>query len=429
MSLLRAILRRPEPSDAAPKRKTTAASTEAERTTDTRFPKVVGPADAMLYATVIALIAFGVVMVYSASAVFASARYDNGYFFLVRQGVFAIVALPMIVAIARVDYHRYRPLTYPLLAGVVGLLLVTAFGLGHSAGGAARWIALGPIHIQPAEVAKVTLIFWLAQSLSKKREKIRSFSIGFLPHVLGAGFLMLLCLKQPDFGSAVMIGALTFILLFTAGARLGYILGAVMLAAPIVYGLIASSPYRLRRFESFLAPFENRQGAGYQVAESLLSFGSGGLDGVGIGDSRQKLFYLPEAHTDFISAIIGEELGFIGIAVLIAAFLLVFGRGLRTAFKAVDEYGAYLAIGITMFLGIQAFTNLAVAMGMLPTKGLVLPFISYGGSSLLVNSAAVGVLLNISRPREPVVAGEVGTDSADRATPARALSPPQGGMA
>ena len=299
-------------------------------------PKVVGPADALLYGAVIALIAFGVVMVYSASAVFASQRYDNGYFFLVRQGIFALVALPMIVAIARVDYHLYRKLTYPILAGVVALLLVTALGFGHSAGGAARWISLGPVHIQPAEVAKLALILWLAYSLSKKREKIKTFSVGFLPHVLGAGLLMLLCLKQPDFGSAVMMGALMFILLFAAGARLGYILGAVLAAAPIVYGLIASSPYRLRRFEAFLAPFQNRRGAGYQVAESLLSFGSGGLTGVGLGDSRQKLFYLPEAHTDFISAIIGEELGFIGISVLVAVFLLVFGRGLRTAFKAVD---------------------------------------------------------------------------------------------
>ncbi len=369
---------------------------------DTSLPKVIGPADAILYGTIIALIAFGVVMVYSASAVVASQRYDNGYFFLIRQGIFALVALPLIVAVARIDYHRYRPLTYPMLAGVVGLMLVVAIGFGHSAGGAERWIALGPIHVQPAEVAKVALIFWLAYSLSKKRDKIKSFSVGFLPHVLMAGVLMILCLRQPDFGSAVMIGMLTFVLLFAAGARIGYILGAILCALPIVYVLVTSSAYRMRRIQSFLAPFENRQGAGYHVSESLLSFGSGGLSGVGIGDSRQKLFYLPEAHTDFIGAIVGEELGLIGILVLIAAFLIVFIRGVRTAFRAVDEYGTYLAVGITMFLGMQAFTNLAVVMGMLPTKGLVLPFISYGGSSLLVNSAAIGVLLNVSRPRAKV---------------------------
>ncbi|MGE3636539.1 MAG: putative lipid II flippase FtsW, partial [Sandaracinaceae bacterium] len=359
----------------------------------------VGPADAVLYGAVIALIAFGVVMVYSASSVFASQRYEDGAFFLVRQGVFALIALPLIVAIARIDYHRYRALTYPILAVVVGLMMVTALGFGHSAGGAARWIAVGPIHIQPAEMAKVAVIFWLAYSLSKKREKVKTFSVGFLPHVLGAGALMLLCLKQPDFGSAVMIAMLTFVLLFTAGARLGYILGAALIAIPTVYLLVVTTPYRMARIEGFLDPFGHRQGTGYHVAESLLSFGSGGVFGVGLGDSRQKLFYLPEAHTDFISAIIGEELGLIGILVIVTVFLLVFVRGMRIAWSAVDDYGTYLAVGITMFLGMQAFTNLAVAMGMVPTKGLVLPFISYGGSSLLVNAAAVGVLLNVSRPR------------------------------
>ena len=396
----------------------------AEPSTDKRegkaksgLPEVTGPADAVLYGTVIALIAFGVVMVYSASSVFASQRYDNGYFFLMRQGIFALIALPMIVALARIDYHRYRALTYPLLAGVVALLLVTALGFGHSAGGAARWIAIGPVHVQPAEMAKVALIFWLAYSLSKKRERIKTFSVGFLPHVLVAGMLMLLCLKQPDFGSAVMMGALTFILLFTAGVRLGYILGATILVAPIVYALVMGVEYRRLRLTAFLDPFGTRQGAGYQVAESLLSFGSGGFSGVGLGDSRQKLFYLPEAHTDFISAIVGEELGFLGLALLITAFLVVFVRGMKAALAAVDEYGTLLAVGITMFLGMQAFINLAVAMGMLPTKGLVLPFISYGGSSLLVNSAALGVLLNVSRPRKAVDAGAVGSREEGRARP------------
>ncbi|MGF1465746.1 MAG: putative lipid II flippase FtsW [Sandaracinaceae bacterium] len=363
------------------------------------YPPVVGPADALLYGAVIALIAFGVVMVYSASAVFASHTYGSGAYFLIRQGIFAVVALPLIVVVARVDYHHYRPWTYPILAGVVALMLFVALGFGHTAGGASRWITVGPIHVQPAEMAKVALIFWLAYSLSKKGLKVKTFTVGFLPHVLVAAFLMFLCLRQPDFGSAAMIGVLTFILLFSAGAKVGYILGAGILAAPLAYALIVSSPNRMRRIQAFMAPFEHRRGAGYQVSESLLSFGSGGLTGVGLGDSRQKLFFLPEAHTDFISAIIAEELGFVGVVLLVGCFCLVFGRGLLAAWRAVDEYGAYLAFGISMFLALQAFTNLAVAMGMIPTKGLALPFISYGGSSLLVNSAAVGVLLNISRPR------------------------------
>ncbi len=235
---------------------------------------------------------------------------------------------------------------------------------------------------------------------------MRSFTVGFLPHLMMAGLLMLLCLKQPDFGSAVMIGLLTFVLLFTAGARVGYILLAVLLAAPVAWALVTNSPYRMRRIQAFLEPFEHRYDVGYQIAESLMSFGAGGATGVGIGDSRQKLFFLPEAHTDFISAIVGEELGFVGVLCLILAFTALVYRGLRVAMRAVDEYGCYLATGITVFVGLQAFTNLAVAMGMVPTKGLVLPFISYGGSSLLVNCAAIGILLNVSRRREDAELGE-----------------------
>ena len=371
-------------------------------------PRLVGPADALLTGAIVALVAFGVVMVYSASAVYASSEYDDGQHFLIRQGVFALLGLFVMIAAAKIDYHRYRALTYPILAGSVVLLLVVALGFGRSAGGATRWIQLGPINVQPAEIAKVAMILWLAYSLSKKRLHIRSFTVGFLPHALIAGLMMLLCLRQPDFGSAVMIGLLTFILLFSAGAKTGYLLGSILLAAPVVYALIATSPYRMRRIQAFLDPFAHRYDVGYQISESLMSFGSGGATGVGIGDSRQKLFFLPEAHTDFISAIIGEELGFVGIVALLLVYVLVVMRGLRAAFQAADDYGAYLAIGVTMFIGAQAFTNLAVAMGMLPTKGLVLPFISYGGSSLLVNCAAVGILLNVSRPREvaPGVAEE-----------------------
>jgi cell division protein FtsW len=366
-------------------------------------PRVIGPADAVLTGAVLALVCFGVVMVYSASAVLAYSRYDNGQHFLMRQGSYALLGVIAMVVLARFDYHRLRPLTYPMLLGSLVLLCMTAFGFGKSAGGASRWIEIAGVHVQPAEIAKVAMICWLAYSLSKKRERIRSFSVGFLPHLLVAVVLMMLCLEQPDFGSAVMVGLLTFVMLFTAGARLGYMLAAALLALPIVYHLIAGSEYRMRRITAFLSPFEFRYGAGYQIAESLMSFGAGGVSGVGIGDSRQKLFFLPEAHTDFISAIIGEELGFVGFALMVLAYLLVLQRGLRAGLRAVDEYGTYLAVGISMFVGLQAFTNLAVALGLLPTKGLVLPFVSYGGSALLVNCAAVGILLNVSRPRQPAL--------------------------
>ena len=399
----RSVVRSPRqsrPPAAAP------AAAPAKLTRRMRIPKVVGSGDAVLTAAVLALIAFGVVMVYSASAVYANRQFDNGQFYLVRQGIYACLGIFVILVLARFDYHRFqnKALTYAALGGCTLLLLLVVLGAGHSAGGARRWLQIGPINLQPAEITKLAIILWLAYSLAKKRTQIRSFTVGFLPHLLVSGFLMLLCLKQPDFGSAVMIGVLTMLLLFAAGVRVGYIVCSIAIAAPAAWALIASSPYRMRRIQAFLEPFEHRYDVGYQIFESLVSFGAGGVTGVGIGDSRQKLFFLPEAHTDFISAIIGEELGLVGVIAVLLTFSLVVVRGLMTAYRACDEYGTLLAFGITMFVGLQAFTNLAVAMGMLPTKGLVLPFISYGGSSLLVNCAAVGILINISRRREPLPA-------------------------
>jgi cell division protein FtsW len=356
-----------------------------------------GPVDVTLAATLVGLIAFGVVMVYSASAVYANNMFGDGHHFVVRQTIFAAAAFVVLVVSARLNIGLLRRSTYPLLLMSIVLMVAVALGFGRNAGGATRWLAVGPVNVQPAELAKLAMIMWLAHSLAKKSNQMRTFSIGFLPHVLVAGLLMLLCLAQPDFGSAVMIALLTFVVLFAAGAKAGYLLGCVLLAIPVGYAAIASSPYRMRRIQAFLEPFEHRQGAGYQITESLMSFGSGGWTGVGLGDGRQKLLFLPEAHTDFISAIIGEELGFIGIVLLCAAFGWVVFRGLRAAWRAQDEYAGYLAVGMTLFIGLQAFTNLAVAMGLLPTKGLALPFVSYGGSSLLVNAAAAGIILNTSR--------------------------------
>jgi cell division protein FtsW len=360
-------------------------------------PIVPGPVDVSLAATLIGLIAFGVVMVYSASAVYASSMFGNGHHFLIRQAVFAGAAFVVLAVFSHIRVDWLRRATYPVLLLAVLLMLAVAVGLGRSAGGATRWLALGPVNVQPAELAKLAMIMWLAHSLAKKAHRVRTFSIGFLPHVIVAGLLMLLCLAQPDFGSAVMIALLTAVVLFAAGARAGYLLGGVLLALPVGYAAIASSPYRMRRIKAFLEPFEHRQGAGYQITESLMSFGSGGWTGVGLGDGRQKLLFLPEAHTDFISAIIGEELGFLGVLLLCAAFAWLVLRGLRAAWRVQDEYAGYLAVGMTLFIGLQAFTNLAVAMGLLPTKGLALPFVSYGGSSLIVNAAAAGIILNISR--------------------------------
>jgi cell division protein FtsW len=405
--LRRALGREAAFDDAASSRRTVgpgeaaaAAEEFSTRAGHAALPEVTGPADGVLTGAVIALVCFGVVMVYSASAVLAYSRHDDGQHFLVRQSIYALLGLFGMIVLARFDYHRLHMLSRPILVGTLLLLGATAFGLGKSAGGASRWIELGPVHIQPAEVAKIAMICWLSYSLSKKtRERIRSFKFGFLAPMPASLLVIWLCMKQPDFGSAVMVGLLTFVLLFTAGARLSYILGASALALPIIHHVVMGSEYRVRRITAYLSPFQYRYDEGYQIAESLMSFGSGGLTGIGIGDSRQKLFFLPEAHTDFISAIVGEELGFVGFALMVLAYLVVLQRGFRAAFRAVDDYGTYLAVGVTMFVGLQAFTNLAVALGLLPTKGLVLPFVSFGGSALLVNCAAIGILLNVSRPR------------------------------
>lgn len=388
-------------------------------------PRAVGPADLVLAATVVVLIALGVVMVYSASAVYAERHFHNAQHFLVRQALFALVGIPLSVAVARFDYHRWRPLTYPILAVALSLLVVTALGFGRSVNGAARWIPVGPINIQPAELSKLALVLWLAHSLSKKQERIKSFSIGFLPHLLFAGVFVVLCLRQPDFGSAVMLVLLTFIMMFLAGARVGYILGAVLAALPVAYMLVTSAAYRMRRIHAWLDPFRYRQDIGYQISESLMSFGSGGVSGVGLGDGRQKLFFLPEAHTDFISAIIGEELGFIGITLVIVGFAIITVRGVRAAWKAHDDYGSLLAFGITMFIVAPAFVNLGVAMGLVPTKGLALPFLSAGGSALLSNCLAVGILFNVSRAREEADAPR---PSRVATAPPRAASPAEPGL-
>jgi cell division protein FtsW len=347
-----------------------------------------GSVDTVLAAAVIGLIGFGVVMVFSASTIEATVTFRDPYYFLKKQGTYALLALAVMTLASRVDYHRLRPLTYPVLGGVTVLLVLSVVGFGHTGGGAARWLRLGPINIQPSEAAKLALILWLGYSLAKKQDQVKSFSIGMLPHFLMAGVLMLLCLKQPDFGGALVLLLLTFTMLFVAGARLGYLLGAMILGAAVGAWLIRSKAYRWERVLAWFNMAEHRQ--------SVMSFGSGEVHGLGLGKGLQVL-YLPEAHTDFVSAIVGEELGFLGILALCLTYLVIVSRGVRAALRAQDEYGAYVAFGIAVLFGLQALINLAVAMAMLPTKGLTLPFVSYGGSSLLVSAAAMGILLNVSR--------------------------------
>ncbi|UQA63548.1 putative lipid II flippase FtsW [Polyangium aurulentum] len=359
---------------------------------------VLGPVDSVLAAVVIALIGFGVVMVYSASAIEATVRYHDAQFFLKRQGVYALAAITGMWVVSRFDYRKLKPFTYPILATVTLMLLLCVAGLGHKAGNAYRWIAFGPVHVQPAEMAKLGIVLWLSYSLSKKQDQIKSFSVGFLPHLIVVGILIMLCLKQPDFGSSVVLLFLTFTMLFVAGARVPYIAAFTMLLGLGAAVLVRFSSYRYARYLAFIDMDNHRQDLAYQPFQSVMSFGSGGFSGMGLGKGLQVL-YLPEAHTDFISAIIGEELGFLGILGLCAAYLVIVSRGVKIALEAADDYGSFIAFGISTLFGVQVLVNLSVAMAILPTKGLTLPFLSYGGSSLLVNGAAVGILLSISRPR------------------------------
>lgn len=355
------------------------------------------PFDPILLGAALALTALGLVMVYSASAVTAQEKMGDAFFFLRRQAVAAVLGLGVMVAVLRLGYRRLARLSYPLLLGAVVLLvLVLIPGVGTVVGGARRWIRVGGFGLQPAEVAKLAWIVYLAYSLAKKREKVATFSVGFLPHLLSAGVLVALCLREPDFGSSVALLFLLFVLLFAAGTRLSYLIGSILLAIPVGWHLISSSPYRLNRFMAFIDPMAHRHAAGYQVVESLMSIGSGGLTGLGLGDGRQKLFFLPEAHNDFIAAIIGEELGLVGIALVVGLYAVIVWRGIRASLAASEPFGTYLGLGITALIGFQAVVNMGVSMALLPTKGLTLPFVSYGGSSLVMMLAALGALLSIS---------------------------------
>ena len=357
--------------------------------------------DRVLCGAVLILAAFGSVMIFSAGAVFAARRYGDAFYFLKRELIYALLGLIAFTIALRVDYSVYRRLAYPLLFASL-LSLAAVLKVGSRAGGAIRWFRLGPLSFQPGELAKFALCVYLATLLARKAEKVRDFSVGFLPPLVVTGLMMGLLLKQPDLGTAVIFGLVALGSLFIAGTRTSYLILAVLVAAPVGWKFIVSTPFRMRRMLAFLDPWAFRRDVGYQITESLISVGSGGVFGLGLGDGRQKLFFLPEAHTDFILSIVGEELGLMGVSFVIVAFAVVVWRGLRAATRARDLFGSYLAFGISAMFGLQALINIGVVLGSLPTKGLPLPFISYGGTSLVVSLFMAGVLANISaRNPEP----------------------------
>jgi cell division protein FtsW len=353
--------------------------------------------DLVILLMAVALTCFGVVMVYSASSVMAAKKFNDGFFYLKRQGIYAILGFGVMWFAMRVDYQEWRKYAVPiLLCCLVLLVMVFIPGIGGKAKGASRWIRLPGFNLQPSEMAKIALIMYMAYSLDKKQEKVRFFSTGFLPYMVLLAGMLLLLLKQHDLGAALTLGSVAVIMLFAAGTRPRYILGMVVLALPFLYFLVMNVDYRRRRVLSYLNPWEDPTDAGFQIIQSWLAFGNGGVLGQGLGEGKQKLFYLPEAHTDFILSVVGEELGVIGVLVIAAMFLLLVHRSIRVAIYAEDNFGRFLAFGIAVLIGIEAFVNMGVVTGLLPTKGLALPFISYGGSSLIITLFAVGLLLNVS---------------------------------
>ena len=263
-----------------------------------------------------------------------------------------------------------------------------------------RWLKIQSFSFQPSEFAKLGLVIFLAYLLAKKEEKIRSFSFGFLPPVLLSGLVIALVMKEPDFGAAFFLTVMVFLLLFVSGARVIYIAGAFLVAIPVAYALLINVGYRYKRLMSFIRPWEDPSGTSFQIIQSFLSFGSGGLFGLGLGEGRQKLFFLPAPHTDFIFSVIGEELGLVGAMVVVLLFFILTLRGIQIGLSLEDRFGVYLALGITLMISLQAVINMGVVLGLLPTKGLTLPFISYGGTSLIANLAGVGILLHLSTHAE-----------------------------
>ena len=357
-------------------------------------------ADYTLLAVTMTLALVGLVMVFSASAIVAGNRFHDPGFFLKRQVAWLAFGLLLMHLTSRIDYPLWKKLSIPMLFGMLLLLvMVLVPGLGVAAKGARRWLRLGPISMQPAEMVKLVTVIYIAAYLTKKGDKITSFREGLLPALIVLGLLSGLVLLEPDLGTVVVLGLVTVGMCFLAGARVAHLLTLGLCAIPVVLVLVLGSSYRRQRLMTFLAPWKDAGDAGFQITQSFLAFGSGGPFGVGLGEGKQKLYFLPEAHTDFVLALVGEELGLVGTVTVILLFAVFVWRGFQIAARARVPFGRYLGMGITLLIGGQALVNAAVVTGLLPTKGLTLPFVSYGGSSLVVSLIGVGVLLSISRDR------------------------------
>ena len=353
--------------------------------------------DSSLFAVTVALLGIGLVMVWSASSGLAQERYGNPYHFLVRQVVWACVGLAAMGAAMRLDYRKLRhpAVVYSTVVATL-VLLITALFL-PAVNDTHRWIRLGSLSLQPAEMAKLATILFLAYHLERRGENVNEFLPSLFPVLLLLGWFAFLIFIQPDLGSAAIVVLIGCVMLFLAGVRLRYFAALAVLALPVLYQAVMMAAYRRDRIEAYLNPWSDARGAGYQIIQSLIAVGTGGMTGLGLMEGRQKLFYLPYPYSDFIYAVIGEELGLLGAGAVLLAYVLLLWRGVRAAWMAPDAFGTYLAAGLTLSIVLQALVNVSVVLRLLPTKGIPLPFISAGGSSLLLTLVSVGLLLNISQ--------------------------------
>ncbi len=353
--------------------------------------------DRVLFTATLLLICSSIVMVYSASAPVAFERFNEPYYFVIRQSLWVAFGMALLAVAMRVDYRSYR--NEPFIWGLLGLVAVMLAAVLFSApvNGTSRWFGIGGLGVQPSELAKPACVLFTALMLERRRHRIDEVSYSLLPIALVCGVLVGLILLQPDFGTSMSLLAIVAIMVFAAGLHYKYLAGAALVALPVLGFVLISEPYRVRRILAFLYPDADPQGASFQLTQSLIAVGTGGVTGKGLMAGVQKLFYLPEAHTDFIYAVISEELGLIGASGVLICFAVIAWRGLRIATRAEDTFGSFVALGLTVMIAVQAFVNMSVVLGLLPTKGIPLPLISSGGSSMLVSLLGMGVLLNISQ--------------------------------
>jgi len=353
--------------------------------------------DRILFTATLLLVCASVVMVYSASAVVALERFQQPYHFLIRQGLWTVLGVALLGIAMRVDYRTYR--NEPFIWGVIAVvaLMLVAVLFSAPVNGTRRWFGIGGLGIQPSEVAKIACVLFTALILERRMHRIDELSYSILPIGIVVGAMVGLIILQPDFGTAMSLLLIAAAMVFAAGLHYRYFIGTVLAVLPVIYIVLVSAPYRRRRLMAFWDPWADPLGDGFQIIQSLIAVGTGGIFGKGVMAGVQKLFYLPEPHTDFIYAVVAEELGLIGATVVLICFGVIAWRGLRIAMRAEDTFGAFLAIGLTTMIVVQALINMSVVLGLLPTKGIPLPLVSAGGSSLLINLLGAGMLLNISQ--------------------------------